>query len=125
MAFAAVTLDAELLNFWRGDRVLRIQRTTRDGASGCSLARFPRGDRPDSEEISAHYLASSLANERANEAGWPGGWSDESVRCVTHGDAGGCRRRSVGGKSARQDHRLRLSTPDSPKPPPPPSSKVR
>jgi hypothetical protein len=30
--FAAVTLDAELLNFWHGDRVLRIERTTRDGA---------------------------------------------------------------------------------------------
>jgi hypothetical protein len=71
MLFAAVTLDAELLNFWRGDRVLRIERTTPDGAGGCSLARFPRRDRPDSEEIIAHYLASSLANERANEAGGP------------------------------------------------------
>jgi hypothetical protein len=71
MPFPAVTLDAELLNFWHGDRVLRIERTTRDGARGSSLARFPRHDRPDSEEIIAHYLAASLANERTNEAGGP------------------------------------------------------
>jgi len=71
MPFAAVTLDAELLNFWRGERVLRIERITPDGARGSSLARFPRRDRPDSEEIIAQYLASSLANERMNEAGGP------------------------------------------------------
>jgi hypothetical protein len=71
MPVAVVTLDAELLNFWRGDRVLRIERTTPDGDRGSSLARFPRRDRPDSEEIIAHYLASSLANDRANEAGGP------------------------------------------------------
>lgn len=65
---AAVTLDAELLTFWRGDRILRIERTTRDRASaGSSLARFSRHDRPDSEELIAHYLASSLANDRMNE----------------------------------------------------------
>lgn len=65
---AAVTIDAELLNFWRGDRILRIERTTRDRAlAGSSLTRFPRHDRPDSEEIIAHYLASSLVNVRMNE----------------------------------------------------------
>lgn len=68
VVFAAVTIDAELLNFWRGDRILRIERITRDRASaGSSLTRFPRHDRPDSEEIIAHHLASSLANDRLNE----------------------------------------------------------
>lgn len=65
---AAVTLDAVLLSFWRGDRILRIEQTTLDRASaGSSLTRFPRRDRPDSEEIIAHHLASSLANHRMNE----------------------------------------------------------
>jgi hypothetical protein len=68
VTFASVTLDAELLNFWRGDRILRIDHTTSDRASaGSSLTRFPRNDQPDSEEIIANYLASSLANNRTNE----------------------------------------------------------
>jgi hypothetical protein len=63
-----VTLDAELMSFWRGDRILRIQRTSRSGTSaGSSLARFPRQDRADSEEIIADYLASCLADARMNE----------------------------------------------------------
>lgn len=67
MTFAAITLDAELLTFWRGDRILRIERTTPDQASaGSSLTRFPRHDRPDSEATVTLYLASSLANERIN-----------------------------------------------------------
>jgi hypothetical protein len=68
VTFASVTLDAEPLNFWRGDRILRIDHTTSDRASaGSSLTRFPRNDQPDSEEIIANYLASSLANNRTNE----------------------------------------------------------
>ena len=64
---ASVTLDAELLTFWRGDRLLRIERAARDrGSAGSSLARFPRHDRSDSEEVLAHYLAVSVANDRMN-----------------------------------------------------------
>jgi hypothetical protein len=68
VTLAVVTLDVELLNFWRGDRIIRIERTTHDRSSaGSSLTRFPRADQPDSEEIIATYLASSLANDRMNE----------------------------------------------------------
>jgi hypothetical protein len=64
----SVNMDADLLNFWRGDRVLRIRSSSRARASASSsLARFPRRDRPDSEGIISRYLASSLANERMNE----------------------------------------------------------
>ena len=67
MILASVTLDAELLTFWRGDRLLRIERAARDrGSAGSSLARFPRHDRSDSEEVLAHYLAVSVANDRMN-----------------------------------------------------------
>ena len=68
VTLGAVTLDAELLSFWHGDRLVRIERTTHDRSSaGSSLTRFPRHDRSDSEEIIVTHLASSLANHRMNE----------------------------------------------------------
>jgi hypothetical protein len=66
VAIAAVTLDAELLTFWRGDRILRIRRSTSETSAGSSLVRLPRRDRPDSEATVALYLASSLANQHMN-----------------------------------------------------------
>jgi len=38
---AAVTLDAELRNFWHGDRILRIEHTTRGQASRGPCSRAP------------------------------------------------------------------------------------
>jgi hypothetical protein len=65
----STTLEAQLLSFWRGSRILRLDQTAvnGDGPWASSLIRFPRHDRPGSDEVVAQYLAVSIANARLNE----------------------------------------------------------
>lgn len=68
LVLPSATLEAQLLSFWRGSRILRIDQTSVNGAGSVSssMVRFPRHDRPDSDEVVAEYLASSIADARWN-----------------------------------------------------------
>jgi hypothetical protein len=65
----SATLEAQLLSFWRGSRILRIDQACVNGAGSAasSMIRFPRHDRPDSDEVVAEYLARDIANARMND----------------------------------------------------------
>ena len=67
-AFGPDALEARLLRFWRGDRVLRIEYDAAGSASSrfSSVSRIPRHDSPDTEQILVHYLAAGLANVLSN-----------------------------------------------------------
>lgn len=69
VTLASTTLEARLLSFWRGDRILCIDQTALDhpGSEASSMTRFSRHDRPGSVGVIADYLAVSLANSRMNE----------------------------------------------------------
>jgi hypothetical protein len=69
LVLPAATLEAQLLSFWRGSRILRIDQAAVNGAgsTASSVIRFPRHDRPDSAEVVAEYLAVSITSAHLTE----------------------------------------------------------